>query len=466
MATYRIGIGSFNLKDGAVGIGTESSGLGNLKVEGTYKTTDLDVTGVSTFTRYAGFAADNINITSRDVSLTGEHSTTGDIVVGVNSTFTVSVGATVDIGTVPSVSIGTHFSPPTGGVEDRPEVPVEGTVRFNKDLNKLEFYNGVDWRQFTVSGASTRAVVGGGYDAPAPLLYSDLEYFSISSGGHAVSFGDMSSDGGGRNGGSMSSSTRGVFATGYGPSPGSLGHNVIDYITIASTGDAIDFGDATGGNGYTGNGCSSSTRGVFNIGFDATAPAYNNVMDYIEIATTGDSLDFGDLTAAGGWNACAASPTRGFFGGFYPRNDGVIDVIKFASKGNSVEFGTLLANYGQGACSNSVRAIFAGGTHYPGPGYSTGIQSVIMSSDGTVHDFGETYDSNYTYSSQGVASQTRGCLVAGWSGTGGVGPSVEVNTIQEIDFTSGGRATHFGDISKAKAALKGVSDCHGGLGGY
>ena len=46
MATYRIGIGSFNLKDGAVGIGTESTGLGNLKVEGTYKTTDLDVTGV------------------------------------------------------------------------------------------------------------------------------------------------------------------------------------------------------------------------------------------------------------------------------------------------------------------------------------------------------------------------------------------------------------------------------------
>ena len=117
MATYRIGIGSFNLKDNAVGIGTESSGLGNLKVEGTYKVTDLDVTGVSTFTRYAGFAADNINITSRDVSLTGEHLTTGDIVVGIGSTFIVSVGATVNVGTVESVSIGTHFSPPTGGVE-------------------------------------------------------------------------------------------------------------------------------------------------------------------------------------------------------------------------------------------------------------------------------------------------------------------------------------------------------------
>ena len=464
MATYRIGIGTDFKLNGGVGIGTDTapSGFGDLKVGGTLKTEDLDVIGVSTFTRYAGFAADELSI-DRDVALSGEHQTTGDIVVGVNSTFTVSTGATVCVGTVESISLTDHFSPPCGGTEERGDSFVEGTVRFNKDLNTLEFYNGVDWRQFTVNGASTRAVVGGGYDNP--VLYSDLEYFSISSGGHAVSFGDMSSDGGGRNGGSMSSSTRGVFATGYGPSPGSEGHNVIDYITIASTGDAINFGDASG-KGYTGNGCSSSTRGVFNLGYIHPGPNYNNTLDYIEIATIGNALDFGDLTAIGGWNACAASPTRGIFGGFYPRNNGVIDVIRFASKGNAVEFGTLFANYGQGACSNSVRAIFAGGTHYPGPGYHIGIQSIIMASDGTVHDFGETYDSNYTYSSQGVASQTRGCLVAGWTGTGGVGPSVEVNTIQEIDFNSGGRATYFGDISKAKAALKGVSDCHGGLGGY
>ena len=103
MATYRVGIGSFNLKDGAVGLGTESSGLGNLKVEGTVKTTDLDVTGVSTFTRYAGFVADKINVNyGEDLSLTGEHSTLGDIVVGLNSTFTVSTGATVTVGTVES----------------------------------------------------------------------------------------------------------------------------------------------------------------------------------------------------------------------------------------------------------------------------------------------------------------------------------------------------------------------------
>ena len=62
MATFRVGVGSFNINDGSVGIGTEGSGHGNLKVEGTLKSTNLDVLGVSTFTRYSGFNADDVNI--------------------------------------------------------------------------------------------------------------------------------------------------------------------------------------------------------------------------------------------------------------------------------------------------------------------------------------------------------------------------------------------------------------------
>ena len=188
MATYRIGIGSFNLKDGAIGIGTESTGLGNLKVEGTYKTSDLDVTGVSTFIRYAGFVADDINI--NDTTLTGEHTSTGDIVVGVNSTFTVSTGATVTVGSIESVSIGTHFSPPTGCINDRPEVPVEGTVRFNTDLNTLEFYNGVEWRQFTVSGNRGRGLNGGGAINSANQS-KIIEYIQIQTLGNSQNFGEL-----------------------------------------------------------------------------------------------------------------------------------------------------------------------------------------------------------------------------------------------------------------------------------
>ena len=39
MATFRVGVGSFNINDGAVGIGTEGSGHGNLRVEGVIKST-------------------------------------------------------------------------------------------------------------------------------------------------------------------------------------------------------------------------------------------------------------------------------------------------------------------------------------------------------------------------------------------------------------------------------------------
>ena len=43
MATFRVGIGSFNIKnDGSVGIGTEGTGHGNLRVEGTEKSTNIN----------------------------------------------------------------------------------------------------------------------------------------------------------------------------------------------------------------------------------------------------------------------------------------------------------------------------------------------------------------------------------------------------------------------------------------
>ena len=50
MATFRVGIGSFNIQDGAVGFGTDTDGLGNLKVKGVIKTTGSIVSGVSTLT--------------------------------------------------------------------------------------------------------------------------------------------------------------------------------------------------------------------------------------------------------------------------------------------------------------------------------------------------------------------------------------------------------------------------------
>ena len=469
MATYRIGIGSFNLKDGAVGIGTESTGLGNLKVEGTYKTSDLDVTGVSTFTRYAGFVADDTNI-NKDTSLTGEHSSTGDIVVGVNSTFTVSTGATVDVGTVPSVSIGTHFSPPTGGIEDRPEAPVEGTVRFNNDLNTLEFYNGVEWRQFTVNGASGggRAIFFGGYmrpDAPYSSGRNGLtvEYFQMSTGGESANFGSYSARRTNTSG--CSNGTRGLSASAYN-GPGTLGSsNEIEYVTIASEGNPIDFGDRTQ-TGYGGQAVSSSTRGIFLSNREPN----NDVIDYVEIGTLGNALDFGDLIANGGYKAGNLnSPTRGFVaGGSGPvatsSND--IQMITIASKGNATKTGELsrITDNSTGA-SNSVRGIISGGYS---PTSSSATNKIIkdlfyinLASEGNSFNFGDL--TVVRSRCGGTANQTRAMFIGGADFES---PAIYNKSIDSVIIASAGNSVDFGSLDSPKDQFGSTSDSHGGLGGY
>ena len=457
MATYRIGIGSFNLKDGAVGLGTESSGLGNLKVEGTVKTTDIDVTGVSTFYRYAGFAADNINISiGRTTTLIGEHNTIGDIVVGVGETFTVSTGATIDVGTVESVSIGTHFSPPLGVIDDRPEVPVEGTVRFNKDLNLLEFYNGADWRQFTVYGGSTsgRGLLVGGYWSTA---LSDIESVQISTLGNAIDFGTMMTAK--WDAASSSSSTRGI--SGGGTTPTYL--NEIEYTTIASRGNGVDFGDLNATNMAYSAGCSSSTRGMFNAGYQSSpAPhAYLDDINYVEIATTGNAGDFANLSTSTYAFASYASPTRGFVaGGQTPSasKDYLIQVYTIANKANTTNFGELSqARYDLKGCASTTRGIQAGGRT---PVYVSTIDYITMASEGNATDFGNLQIAAYRHGS--FSSQIRGLWL------GGATPSVPLNAINYVNIASTGDAMDFGDIGylSGTGAPGGYSDSHGGLGGY
>ena len=90
--------------------------------------------------------------------------TSGDIGVGVGTSVSISSASTVTVGTVESVSIGTHVSPPTGGIEERGHDFVEGMMRFNTDLNTMEFYNGNEWRQCNYQSDSTSSPSGRGRD--------------------------------------------------------------------------------------------------------------------------------------------------------------------------------------------------------------------------------------------------------------------------------------------------------------
>ena len=475
MATFRVGVGSFNINDGSVGIGTEGSGHGNLKVEGVIKSTDLDVLGVSTFTRYSGFSANNIDI-AKNIDLAGysQYSTIGDIVVEDGKTLNVGAAATVCVGSVESINVKHHFSVPVGDIAQRNEISgyAEGTVRYNVDLGTMEFFNGDEWRQFTYQSdvqnspsSRGRAIFFGGYmrpDAPYSSGRNGLtvEFFQISTGGESASFGNYGSRRTNTSG--CSNGTRGLSASGYN-GPGTLGSsNEIEYITIASEGNPIDFGDRTQ-TGYGGQALSSSTRGVF---LSNREPS-NNVIDYVEIGTLGNAIDFGDLIANGGYKAGNLnSPTRGFVaGGSGPvaTNSNDIQMITFASTGNAIKVGDLTAitDNSTGA-SNSVRGLITFGEKSSGSAAELSVYFITLASEGNAQEFGDL--SAQRGRCGGAASQTR-AIFAGGNGYG----SPNYNFFKSIDsmiIASAGNAVDFGSLASPKDQFGATSDCHGGLGGY
>ena len=80
---------------------------------------------------------------------------------------------------------------------------------------------------------------------------------------------------------------------------------MIDYITIATLGNAQDFGDLTQAK-YLTVGCASPTRGLFCGGHRNPSPHVREI-DYVQIMSTGDAIDFGDISHAvvAGAGACS-----------------------------------------------------------------------------------------------------------------------------------------------------------------
>ena len=197
---------------------------------------------------------------------------------------------------------------------------------------------------------STRAIFTGGstFGSPHPVV-NTLDYITMASGGDANDFGDATT--GRRMQASVNSATRGIWAGGYSPFDGT---NLIDFVTIASTGDAQDFGDLTRAMRESAGVC-NATRGVFMGGGTS---GNRNTIDFITIASTGNATDFGDMftgnTAA---HAGVSDQTRGVFmgGDLQPSNafTNVMQHITIATTGNSQNFGDLTAaGHNAGGTSN------------------------------------------------------------------------------------------------------------------
>ena len=154
--------------------------------------------------------------------------------------------------------------------------------------------------------SNSRGVYGGG---TGPSTYDNsMEYITIASTGNASDFGDLTV--GRKNLASCDNDTRGCFAGGE--SAGTTNINTIDYITIASTGNATDFGDtvnqdsfATAGQADSDHGVTGIDRGVIGGGYDPFTGAKNHIQ-YITISSAGNATDFGDLTRSCFQTSCVA----------------------------------------------------------------------------------------------------------------------------------------------------------------
>ncbi len=245
------------------------------------------------------------------------------------------------------------------------------------------------------SGASsTRGIFCGGYDPTSSpdTDINSIEYITIVTTGNAIDFGDRTVVG--RAIAAASSSTRVVMVGGYTPAGTS---NVMDFITTASTGNAQDFGDLLLALNAMCNACNSPTRGIFSGGNATPSSPYNtNVIQFVTMASAGDATDFGDLTvnardAAGG---TASSNTRGLIliGNSAPNNNlNTVDFVTMASAGNASDFGDLFTGrYSVSSCSNSNRAVFIGGrTTSPSVVYYNAMEFVTISTTGNTSDFGD-----------------------------------------------------------------------------
>ena len=137
-----------------------------------------------------------------------------------------------------------------------------------------------------------------------PAYVNIVDYISISTQGTSSHFGDLTTIR--AVSGAFSNSVRAVFSRGE-VYPGENETNVMDFFTFSTLGDAVDFGDSTVSvkNGMDG-GCSSPTRGCTGGGSVPGTPQ-SATIDYVQIMTTGNAIDFGDLNVGGQYPAALSN---------------------------------------------------------------------------------------------------------------------------------------------------------------
>ena len=230
-----------------------------------------------------------------------------------------------------------------------------------------------------------RGVYGGG-GISSPTNPANISFIDVQSQGNTTTFGSLTSENRAWTHG-FGSSTRAIWSGGGNTGGGTL-TNTIDFVTIATTSNATDFGDATVATTWRGS-FSNDTRGISGGGY--LSPANINTIDFVTISNLGNATDFGDLTQVRRGAGAMASSTRGVFaGGFTPSVTNIMDFVTIATTANATDFGDLVqaSRHDSGGCSNGVRGIIGGG-NTGSSNHTNVIQFITIASEGNATDFGD-----------------------------------------------------------------------------
>ncbi len=325
-------------------------------------------------------------------------------------------------------------------------------------------------RSIAASASPTRAIMAGG-DTGSTV--NTIDFVEINTTGNAIDFGDLTKIT--MNAGGASSSTRYVCVGGNTPSPSSASFTTLEFVTIASQGNAIDYGDLTVSRQT--DCATNSVKSVNYAGYNNPAGEVNTI-DIFTISTGGNATDFGDATvdnfrcrgasnSHGGLNDGyqgtrpipfnEAGGDVGMFAGGSGDSDS-IQTINISSTGNAQEFGSLALARRQfaGGFSNKTRSLTANGyMSSPSTGYPAVIEYVEFATKGNSADFGDTSAGSETGGA--FANNTRGVFALGV-----VSPAV-VNTVEYVTIGTLGNAADFGNLSVARHGPAGLSSNTRGL---
>ena len=188
------------------------------------------------------------------------------------------------------------------------------------------------------------------------------------------------------------------------------------------------------------------------VGSDYASPSPNDHIDFINLSTTGNASDFGNLSVARHGVSASSSRTRGIFlGGETPSVSNVIDFVTIASTGNATDFGDISYNgHYSTSWSDGVRLVKAGG-EAPSPAYTiNSAEFITIASTGNALDFGDLTEKRRR--AMAIGSPTRMLICGGYSS-----PATK-DTIDFFTFSTTGNAADFGNLSEGKHTGGGSSN--------